>query len=273
MEVKQNPFSLYDFLGYFTPGAMFLYICIFLVRTIDPTAPTLHDAATQVGLDEAEAYLPFVLFAYAVGHVLSFISSITVERYSLWAMGYPSKYLLGVTHKGYFHADEKHRLRAVVRSFVFVLVLPISLFDLVLGKLLGMRDLYAKPLDKLLITVIRAKVDKLLTDHGGIADLNAHGKARDVDFFRFAYHFAVENAPQHLPKMQNYVALFGFLRNISLILVLSFWPAAFAVCDGLSPWWSLVALSGVSYLSFMAFVKFYRRFCLEALMAVSVVVS
>lgn len=26
--LKQNPFSLYDFLGYFTPGAIFLYGCM-----------------------------------------------------------------------------------------------------------------------------------------------------------------------------------------------------------------------------------------------------
>ena len=30
MESKQNPFSFYDFLGYFTPGAIFLYGLAFI---------------------------------------------------------------------------------------------------------------------------------------------------------------------------------------------------------------------------------------------------
>lgn len=273
MEAKQNPFSLYDFLGYFTPGAILLYSSLFLAKAIWPDTPTFHEAAAHIGLDEAEAYLPFVLIAYTVGHLLSFVSSISIERYSLWAMGYPSKYLLGVKNKGYFHSEKSFVLRIIVRAVVFLLILPISALDLLLGKILGMRDLYAKPLDQLLITVIRKKVDDLLMTEGGIADLTAYGKAGDLDFFRFAYHYSVENAQHHLPKMQNYVALFGFLRNISLISVLAFWLALYGVSKGFVPWQVLPPLAIASYLYFMAFVKFYRRFCLEALMATAVVVA
>lgn len=270
MELKQNPFSLYDFLGYFTPGAILLYLAGYFGKVIWPSAPTFHEIATQAGLEKAEAYVPFVLFAYAIGHLLSFVSSVTIERYSIWAMGYPSKYLLGVSQAGYFHSEKHPALRAVIRSVVFVLILPISLMDLVLGRWFGMRDLYAKPLDDLLIKIIREKVYKLITVIGGVEDPAKHGKAYGTDFFRFAYHYAVENAPHHLPKMQNYVALFGFLRNISLIVVLAFWPTTYAVAKGLVAWPALLALTVVSYLCFMAFVKFYRRFCLEALMATAV---
>ncbi|MBD7987449.1 hypothetical protein H9645_05345 [Luteimonas sp. Sa2BVA3] len=270
MELKQNPFSLYDFLGYFTPGAILLYIAGYFGKIIWPGAPTFHDVAAQAGLEKAEAYVPFVLFAYAIGHLLSFVSSVTIERYSIWAMGYPSKYLLGVSQAGYFHSDRHPAVRAVIRSAVFALILPISLMDLVLGRLLGMRDLYAKPLDDLLIQIIREKVYKLIQVVGGVENPAQHGKAYGTDFFRFAYHYAVENAPHHLPKMQNYVALFGFLRNMSLIVVIAFWPTAYAVVKGLVAWPALLALAVVSYLCFMAFVKFYRRFCLEALMATAV---
>lgn len=270
MELKQNPFSLYDFLGYFTPGAILLYITGYFAKIIWPDAPTFHDVTAQAGLEKAEAYVPFVLFAYAIGHLLSFVSSVTIERYSIWAMGYPSKYLLGVSQAGYFHSERHPALRAVIRSVVFALILPVSLMDLVLGKFLGMRDLYAKPLDDLLIKIIREKVYKLIQVVGGVENPTQHGKAYGTDFFRFAYHYAVENAPHHLPKMQNYVALFGFLRNISLIVVLAFWPTAYAVAKGLVAWPALLALAVASYLCFMAFVKFYRRFCLEALMATAV---
>lgn len=270
MELKQNPFSFYDFLGYFTPGAILLYLAAYFSGIIWPQAPSFHEIAAQAGLEKAEAYVPFVLFAYAIGHILSFVSSVTVERYSVWAMGYPSKYLLGVPYKGYFHSEKHPILRAVIRSSVFLLILPVSMLDLFLGRLLGMRDIYAKPLDDLLIRIIREKVYHLITAKGWIADPAQHGKASNSDFFRFAYHYAVENAPHHLPKMQNYVALFGFLRNTTLILVVAFWPTAYAVLKGLVAWPALLILAGTSYLCFMAFVKFYRRFCLEALMAIAV---
>lgn len=271
MNIKQNPFSFYDFLGYFTPGAMLLYLVAYFSKSVWPEAPTLHELAERAGLEKAEAYVPFVLFAYAIGHIISFTSSVTIERYSLWAMGYPSKYLLGVPRSGYFHTDKHLLLRSAIRSLVFVLILPISAMDLVFGRVLGMRELYAKPLDELLINLIRKKVWRLLTTQGEI-DPSEHGQAGDHDFFRFAYHHSVENAPNHLPKMQNYVALFGFLRNVSLLSVFGFWLASFAVIKGFLPWQVLLALALVSYLCFMAFVKFYRRFCLEALMATAVTV-
>ena len=92
MDVKQNPFSIYDFLGYLIPGAVFLYGTLFIFEHISP----LNDGAfgfnaANLSFEKPETYVPFVLLAYVVGHFLSFLSSITVERYSIWAHGYPSK--------------------------------------------------------------------------------------------------------------------------------------------------------------------------------------
>lgn len=236
---------------------------------------SLTQLATNMGLEKADAYIPFILLSYAIGHLLNFISSITIERYSLWAMGFPSKYLLGVEHNGYFHFSNKKFLRAVVRSFVFLIILPISLMDLLLGKFLGFRELYAKSLDPLLIKLIRDKVFSLMKSKGGVDNPTSLGTAHNTDFFHYAYHYAVENAPNHLPKMQNYVALYGFLRTLSLLCVLVFWAVAWhaflsekSICMLL---YGLVIVSVICYLFFMAFVKFYRRFSLEALMAISVV--
>jgi hypothetical protein len=40
MDLKQNPFSFYDFLGYFTPGAIFLYAALVVYgHAIAPTEP------------------------------------------------------------------------------------------------------------------------------------------------------------------------------------------------------------------------------------------
>lgn len=274
MNIKQNPFSFYDFLGYLIPGAIFLYGALLTVGHLSPSDTAIGFVTTRLSFDKPEIYIPFVLLAYIAGHFLSFISSITVERYSIWAHGYPSKYLLGMPSKGYLHVEENRVLRKAMRIFVFVALAPISILDWVLGVKAGMRDLYAKSLDKLLIEVLRRRIECLIDHHAQVTDRRAHGKAGQSDFFRYAYHYAVENAENHVPKMQNYVALYGFLRTLTLISLLLFWIVVWHVVT--SDISCLVGVLTVStgaittYLLFMGFVKFYRRFSLEALMAMAV---
>ncbi|MFZ3153301.1 hypothetical protein [Pseudomonas sp.] len=275
MELKQNPFSFYDFLGYFTPGALFLYSCLAAYQHAQSQSASLESIANSIGLEKAEAYVPFVLLAYTFGHILSFISSVTIERYSLWAMGYPSKYLLGVKGSGYFSFSSNKNLRLAIRLLVFVIILPVSLMDFFIGKFLGLRELYAKPLDAMLANLIKDKIYALMKSKGGLKAPEKHGKASDTDFFHYAYHYAVEHAPNHLPKMQNYVALYGFLRTLTLLSILFFWAMVWHAIEQRTPPLTasatLLLLSMLCYLLFMAFVKFYRRFSLEALMAASVV--
>ncbi len=76
--------------------------------------------------------------------------------------------------------------------------------------------------------------------------------------------------------MQNYVALYGFLRTIFLVFIIFTWAFIFyASVSNINFSFHialiLIAFSFTSYISFLAFMKFYRRFNLEALMAISVV--
>ncbi len=274
MELKQNPFSLYDFLGYFTPGAIFLYCILLALGHLETKGFSFSYVITYLSFEKAEIYIPFILAAYLSGHFLSFLSSITIERFSLWAHGYPSKYLLGITHKGYFSATEHEFLRVVIRILVFVVLAPISFLDFILGKIVGMRELYAKKLDPLLIEVLRNRIEALIEKHAGVRNKEKYGPARDIDFFRYAYHYALENAPSHITKMQNYVALYGFLRTLTLIVLITFWVIAWHVLNGSfatpTAFWTMFIVGVVAYLFFMGFVKFYRRFSLEALMAMAV---
>jgi hypothetical protein len=274
MDLKQNPFSLYDFLGYMIPGAVFLYSALLVIGHLSPTDTALEFVATKLSFEKAEMYIPFVLLAYIVGHFLSFVSSITIERYSLWAHGYPSKYLLGISSKGYLAVEKNISLRRVMRVGVFVLLAPISILDWLLGAKAGMRDLYAKPLDNLLIAVLRRRIECLIDNHAQVADRESHGKAGQIDFFRYVYHYAIENAPNHVPKMQNYVALYGFLRTLTLISLVLFWIVVWHVSQSsiscLVAILSISSASVLAFLLFMGFVKFYRRFSLEALMAMAV---
>jgi hypothetical protein len=161
-----------------------------------------------------------------------------------------------------------------MRVLVFVVLAPISVLDWLLGAKAGMRDLYAKALDELLIDVLRRRIECLIDDHAQVPNRTAHGKASQLDFFRYAYHYAVENAENHLPKMQNYVALYGFLRTLTFIALILFWIVVWHVITAeVSCLVGIVAVSLAAitaFLLFMGFVKFYRRFSLEALMAMAV---
>jgi len=275
--MRQNPFSLYDFLGYFLPGALFLYGLIGVNSAINPNATFASLASELLDFQKIELYLPFTITSYLIGHILSFVSSLTVERFSVWKVGYPSKYLLGLPYPSYFEVAPPKATRTAVRILVALFLLPISLTDLVVGNVFRLRELYAKPLDPFLVEFLRNKIEEFLNTREKLAARKPPKKvkAADVDLFRLVYHYAVEHAPAHSPKMQNYVALYGLLRTLTLILIIFFWIALVlvltpGVMDPPAPYLppALFLLAFVAYLDFM---KFYRRFSLEALMALSAV--
>jgi hypothetical protein len=269
--MKQNPFSLYDFLGYLIPGAVFGYSIVgfwgLSVKALTP-AQTIHH---YLGFDRPELYVLLTIMAYVVGHLLSFLSSVTVERYALRQCGYPSHYLLGLPTGAYKKTEPARQSIRVIRVAIDCFLLPISLSEQVFSKL-GARELYARPLDPLLKSLLLRKVDGLLRTDGGIEPGEF---SSSNDFFRYVYHYAVEHAPGHLPKMQNYVALYGFLRTLSFVAVVDFWLAwALRIAGKLSVGTAAVyccAFGVAAFILFLAFCKFYRRFTLEALMAVAAV--
>ena len=95
-----------------------------------------------------------------------------------------------------------------------------------------------------------------------------------MDYHRVIYHYEYENSCNHRTKMDNYVALYDFLRAITLIFTGMFLFVAgtglFGSNEiGLYFWIDLLVLLALSYISFMSFFEFYRRFTLEAFMCLS----
>jgi len=92
--MKDNPFSLYDFLGYLIPGLITLSL-FFLINA----CKEIHPFNLEVVLDKIpsftfESSIVVIIIAYTLGHFLSFVSSITIEKYAVWRFGYPSKFLI-----------------------------------------------------------------------------------------------------------------------------------------------------------------------------------
>ncbi|EET0504345.1 hypothetical protein JV429_005001 [Escherichia coli] len=112
--------------------------------------------------------------------------------------------------------------------------------------------------------------DKLLNIRTGLHD----------DLFRLAYHYVYEFSNQHQTKIQNYVALYGFCRNICLVFVITFWISFLtliyrAIEGGAVSYISISTLLSFFfvYVFYVGFVKFYRRYTLEVLMAFAVLQS
>ena len=93
--IEKNPFSLYDFLGYFIPGAMTL-ILIFIVykggndilnnQTFDisnfwniHTCTNLVEIISKSVYNKGVVLVVFILASYILGSLISYLSAITVE--------------------------------------------------------------------------------------------------------------------------------------------------------------------------------------------------
>jgi hypothetical protein len=109
-----------------------------------------------------------------------------------------------------------------------------------------------------------------------------------IDYFRSVYHYVIENYPAHIASIKNYVALYGFLRTITFIMTMLFWLGVvkmgfviYRLMNCQTPIESIdwmkfnfitvfIAITWIaSYVFFMAFAKFHRRYSLEVLMALA----
>ncbi|HLO59214.1 MAG TPA: hypothetical protein VK179_10760 [Bacteroidales bacterium] len=269
MNIKQNPFSLYDFLGYFIPGATGIYLYILILQLYSYNEIEISSVLNGLNLESVGYYLPFIIGSYILGHILSFISSISVEKYSVWKYGYPSKFLLKMNHDGFWGKRELKRQK-VWRILVVFLIYPVFIFDLFVGNLLKAKDIYTKQLDDFLIKIIREK-KKALINHLGYRGLEEFGDVSNIDFYRIILHYTYEHSKTHQNKMYNYVALYGFHRTLCFLAIILHWCI---ICRGIVfvDFFSLksqilLLFSGaLSYIFFMGFMKFYRRYTLEGFM-------
>lgn len=271
--MKKNPFSIYDFLGYVFPGAF--AICLFrYIYISNGTLKVMSFIESMLSNNDYynwEDTVIFIILSYIAGHVIAYASSLTIEPFSVWKYGYPSAFLLGKTRYYYGNSsDDKSKWRTACiyffKTIVALFLLPILLFTLLLGDLLCLKYYYVKKLDNYLCECINCKI-KLLVQRLQLPSLEDFD---NVDFHRIIYHYAYENSNNHIIKMDNYVALYGFMRSLCFIFnCATIYFIYIVITNNMlfsNYWFLLLSMSIISYFFFMAFIKFYRRFTLEALM-------
>ncbi|WP_298537028.1 hypothetical protein [uncultured Algibacter sp.] len=271
--IKQNPFSLYDFLGYFIPGGLMIYLFLFIeyLENLESKFELKTFVADNSNF-QLDKFLFFVIASYAIGHLLNFISSITIERYANWKYNYPSKYLLGFEIRGFWKAETRSGI--LWRILLLILIFPVTILDLVLGEVFGFKNFYTRKLDKFLIALIKFKGKKLINKLavGQLVEFH-NDNVRVYDFNRIISHYTFEHTKSHQFRMVNYVILYGFLRTLTLISIISFWYILiinFAEIKKAAVFLPLIIVGGISYIFFMAFMKFYRRYTLEGLMLIAI---
>lgn len=296
--MKQNPFSIYDFLGYLIPGSTLIYIFLIIEKLGDKTEFKLSEVFSSISDYKFQEVLFFIIISYALGHILSFLSSITIEKYGNWKYGYPSKYILGYIKKSFWVVKncpenynenidiyeisvnkKERRTKNIGRFFLTILLWPFVLIDFIFGQKLHFKNFYHKGLDSYLTKVIKEKVVLLINSLGLSTENNiSENDLKKYDFHRIVTHYSFENCKEHQFRMVNYVAIYGFLRNLVLIFILASWYYFILSLNTLNienkiDFQTILTNLGImfiSYISFMAYMKFYRRYTLEGLMLILV---
>jgi hypothetical protein len=118
--------------------------------------------------------------------------------------------------------------------------------------------------------IIRDKKQTLIK-HLGCENIQEFGDIKDIDFFRVILHYTYEHSKTHQSKMYNYVALYGFHRTICFLTVVLHWcilihGIIFSDLFSIKCFILLFITGVLSYIFFMGFMKFYRRYTLEGFM-------
>lgn len=289
--MNKNPFSIYDFLGYLFPGLIFLTIVFWIFHQDNVSLLEYFDFGKYTSLlkkgkdyDWLESTVFIIVASYVTGHVIAYLSSSTVEYFTNRLFCYPSHYLLhneNLTYKGMLlkYFGQFNIGSSVWRLLVLLVLFPVSVFMLLLGKLLSITNFVVRPLDEYVRNSITNKLNRL----SETLSLDRPDVNSDADYHRIVMHYVYLNIPNCQRKVDNYVAMYGFLRAIALIACLVFdyflidqAIYSYAIINK-SGWdkcsidWTsvemFVLMAFVANLLYMAFVKFYRRFTLENYMA------
>lgn len=279
---KQNPFSLYDLIGYFIPGFIILLGISYLIDVnineifhdfVKGVCPKSDKALNQSTSASIIISLCIFISSYVLGHIIGILSAEMLEKlYFIKFFHYPSHYSFNISR------NDKNAYKLTCVHFLLILFfIPISI---ILGILyLSNKEmLLGKLKHRLPEVVVKSKISDIMKeyykdDNFNIDDELANNKS---NYFELIYHYVLEHNTSHNFKMINYVALYGFFRNLSFAAIVLGWLSILAPCFN-----SLCQLSWVNttvliisgIITFLGFVKFYNRFNREVLYAGSVLIS
>lgn len=283
METKSPQFTAYDILGYLVPGLAF-----FALVDSSMAFHYLGMKFTYVAITGRymsipwQASIPLMLVSYFLGHLISFVSSMTIERYARWRYGHPMKFLLDETgtYPDFFGTGGKSgRWSKILRFMTALALAPVFIFEsILLGT--GILRNYIRSMGPELSSAVKEALRWLRGKAGMMSDPSSEYPA---EFESLAINYTLEAAPSHVITLRNYIVLYGFLRSMTLVLVFATWAISLhaavhmgfkeqSIWVGWSNFSSCMFFGGiVCTISYGAFLKFWTRYNKEALMGLTAV--
>lgn len=287
--MSTKPFSLYDFLGYAFPGAFTLLGGAIVLKQYDylPNIFKLFSIESEF-IDSNYVSIVnifiVVLLSYIIGHIISYLSSMTIEKLTIWYYGYPSRYLLKKQKDNkkqtfFFEIDKNwscnEKILCIFKRIVVLLAfLPYAIIHLLWDKALGMRHHYTRSLDNDSIDFLRSRLivlsEKLVYSHsdGDESVDKVDRLMKNKDMYHILLHYEYDKSKNHFLKLDYYVVCYGFLRSICLSLIIDFWLILWlAIINGRweFPYIYMVVLMISAYLIYLDYLKFFRKFTVETL--------
>jgi len=275
--IERLPFTTYDILGYLVPG-MYVFVMLLHYRLHDLFAAQFGHFSSLSSFDVAVFLWVFVVGSFIVGHTIAYLSSLFTETLAVYAVGYPSEYLMCPQKMGsaearryIFGRIRKHNYHKKPGYFVIcILFFPYTIVFATLV-LIGLGKEFVKPLPNIAIISMpkhfRHKIGGDFFVDGG------------REWFFPIVHFCQNVIPSANLRMYNYLTIYGFLRHISFSSYVFGWLYLMAPyvksCFGLSYGFSSSSINLycgyslliVGFITFLGFLKFFRRFSEEAAMA------
>lgn len=311
--IEKMPFTVYDVVGYLAPGFFVVYaltLVFFWGMPVNVKPFLIFEKSGYLG--EIVFAVFYTTFCYVVGHVTSFLSSITIERASINYFGYPSYFVLNPYHppssnkpgtvrahiatKRQEYRDRGNRFgSAILSAFCAPIHIAIWICDQ-----FGWLRVVLKRHSNTNFIVQRLLKEFSQKTRGSIRredliyeNVSSEGLSEESnrEWFRSVDAWVTNNNSVAAARMYNYVVIYGFLRNMCFIFVFLLWAELinFVFCKFFPfakgqqitcalirnylaehGFWFLLVM-GFTYLMavslFLAFVKFYRRYTEEGLMA------
>lgn len=277
VRVERMPFTIYDIIGYLAPGTISLwFMAHFLGVNASSISEFLGSGAGVFSNPTAQSLLNafvFVISAYIVGHFIGLLSSLTVEKLALIYFDYPSKFVANFRHQ-YPSGSRKFTCRneywREVKTFVGLSV-QIMCFPLVpwiyFFEIFGWWQYIIKPLPGYTIKMMIRRFHFL----------SGYSTHRN-DWFRFVSFYVINNNQIAFLRMYNYMTIYGLMRNICFTLIaltwilwvslVWHWPVTLHnISSKMHAATLLASLSFVATVAFVGFLKFYRRYTEEAVLA------
>jgi hypothetical protein len=280
MRVERLPFTVYDIVGYLIPGVFFctIFVSVYFSKPAIQSLKYISKIDAAPGISWPILILLVFLFlvtGYIVGHGLALLSAESIEYLTAGMIGYPSTFLVS-NFKNEEKFDEhiercicKFQSKQPIYSAIIMLILIPYTLSIRTIRGLRLTNILIKPVGEHASRLFREKFTEYFK--AKIEDLEP------TDWFRLVDFYVAKDKESYFQQRQyNYVTLYGFCRNMSFVLYITFiiiflklYMSSNEISDAIIiPMLTVGLLSLIgAILLFFGFIKYFRRYSQEAILS------